>query len=89
MLFLLYNIDNGFKVFPNPNSGSFTLSYKGNITAPTILIVTDALGQIVDEISIANATTNYQNNKLSNGLYFYGIRQSNSEIARGKILIKN
>lgn len=82
------NVDNGFKVFPNPNNGSFTLSYKENITAPTNLIITDALGQIVDEVSIANATTHYQNNNLSNGLYFYGIRQNNSEIARGKILIQ-
>jgi len=79
----------GVGLLPNPNNGSFTLSYKGNITAPTILIITDALGHIVDEVSIANATTHYQNNNLSNGLYFYGIRQNNSEIARGKILIHN
>ena len=82
------NIESGFKVFPNPNNGSFTLSYKGNITTSTYLIITDAIGQIVDEVSIANATTNYQNNNLSNGFYFYGIRQNNSEIARGKILIQ-
>jgi len=76
-------------IFPNPNNGSFTLNYKGNITAPTYLIITDELGQIIDEISISNATTTYQNNNLSNGLYFYGIRQNNYEIARGKILIQN
>jgi len=85
----LSSAENGVGIFPNPNNGSFTLSYKRNITAPTFLAITDVYGKEIDNLAIENTTTNYQNNKLSNGIYFYSIKQNNNEIARGKIVVQH
>jgi hypothetical protein len=75
-------------IFPNPNNGNFVINYKGNITSPTFLTITDVCGKEIDNIVVTNATNNYQNNKLTNGLYFYSIKQNNNELSRGKIVVQ-
>jgi hypothetical protein len=81
------NINEGFKVFPNPNNGSFRLQYKGTLTATNILSISDIFGTQLDQLEIINTTTEYENRKLKNGLYFYTIRQGSEELGRGKFMV--
>ena len=79
--------NSSFKTFPNPSNGSFVITNTGNLNKPTNLKITNAFGQMVDEIAIVNTTTNYENTSLSNGLYFYTIRSKDEELQRGKFLV--
>jgi hypothetical protein len=72
---------------PNPSNGNFVISTNGVLNSQTTLKITDVCGKQIDEIAIVNATTNYENTSLSNGLYFYTIRSKDEELQRGKFLI--
>jgi hypothetical protein len=76
-----------FSLYPNPNIGSFRLKYKGTLTLTNILSITDIFGKQMDQIEIINSTTEYENTKLDNGLYFYTIRQGTDELGRGKFMV--
>jgi len=78
---------NSFSLFPNPNSGTFRLQYKGIIVKPLILKITDVYGKLIDTKEIFNTNTDYENISLNNGLYFYTIWQGVVEVGRGKFLI--
>jgi hypothetical protein len=74
-------------VFPNPNNGSFKLQYNGIINKKTMLYITDVYGKLIDTIEIVNTTTDYENAGLSNGLFFYTVKQGYEEVGRGKFLV--
>lgn len=78
---------NNFILFPNPNKGSFRLQYRGTFSATNILSITDIYGKQLDQIEIINTTTEYENTRLKNGLYFYTIRQGIEELGRGKFMV--
>ena len=80
-------VNGGFKVFPNPNNGSFKLQYNGIINKPLLLTITDLYGKVLDTIEVSNTFTNYENPSLIPGMYFYSIRQRNDEISNGKIIV--
>ena len=44
-------------------------------------------GKVIDKVEITNATYDYKNTSLSNGLYFYALRSKDEELQRGKFLI--
>jgi hypothetical protein len=81
------NVSSGFNIFPIPSKGSFIIKHNSYLNHQTTLIINNAFGQMVDEITIVNETTNYQNTSLTNGLYFYTIRNNEEELQRGKFLI--
>jgi OOP family OmpA-OmpF porin len=78
---------NDFSIFPNPNYGTFKLLLKGTLTKSYILSITDLYGNQLDNIEIINSTTEYENARLKNGLYFYTIRQGIEELGRGKFMV--
>lgn len=78
---------NNSSLFPNPNDGCFKLQYKATLKKPITLNITDAFGELIDQIEIINSTTEYENTRLKNGLYFYTIRQGIEELGRGKFMI--
>lgn len=78
---------NDFSIFPNPNYGTFRLLHKGTLTKSYILNITDLYGNQLDNIEIINSTTEYENVRLKNGLYFYSIRQGIEELGRGKFMV--
>jgi hypothetical protein len=77
----------GFKVFPNPNDGSFKLQYNGIINKPLLLSITDVYGKVLDTIEVSNSFTNYENPSLIPGMYFYTVKQGYEEVGRGKFLV--
>jgi OOP family OmpA-OmpF porin len=79
--------ENKYNLFPNPNIGCFRLQYNGTLTATNILSISDIFGTKVDQIEIINTTTEYENRKLKNGLYFYTLRQGSEELGRGKFMV--
>jgi hypothetical protein len=74
-------------LFPNPNKGIFKLQYNGILNKATMLYITDVYGKIIDTKEILNNTTDYGNTSLSNGLYFYSLRQGAEEVGRGKFVV--
>jgi hypothetical protein len=78
---------NNFSLFPNPNDGCFKLQYKATLNKPITLNITDACGELTEQIEIINSTTEYENKRLKNGLYFYTLRQGIEELGRGKIIV--
>lgn len=78
---------NKFSLYPNPNNGCFRLQYKGTLTATNIFSITDIYGKQLDQIENINSTTEYENTRLKNGLYFYTIRRGNEELGRGKFMV--
>jgi hypothetical protein len=80
-------VNGDFKVFPNPNNGSFRLQYIGIINKPLLLTITDVYGKVLDTIEVSNTFTNYENPSLIPGMYFYSIRQRNDVISNGKIIV--
>jgi hypothetical protein len=78
---------NKFSLFPNPNIGCFRLQYKGTLAATNIFSITDIYGKQLDQIEIINSSTEYENTRLNNGLYFYTIRQGIEELGRGKFMV--
>jgi hypothetical protein len=80
-------VNGGFKVFPNPNNGSFKLQYNGIINKPLLLTITDVYGKVLDTIEVSNTFTNYENPSLIPGMYFYTVKQGYEEVGRGKFLV--
>lgn len=78
---------NNFSLFPNPNDGCFKLQYKATLNKPITLNITDAYAELIDQIEIINSTTEYENKRLKNGLYFYTLRQGIEELGRGKFIV--
>jgi len=77
----------GVRLIPNPNNVTFTITYNGNLTTPTYLVITDVYANEIDKIQITSPSTNYQNSNLANGLYFYSLQQNSVVVAKGKIII--
>lgn len=78
---------NGLLIYPNPNNGSFNVTYLGNQTLERA-IVYDISGRKIKTISLAD----YENNKslhlgLRSGIYFLKI-QSEKESVLKRIIIK-
>jgi hypothetical protein len=80
-------VNGDFKVFPNPNNGSFKLQYNGIINKPLLLSITDVYGKVLDTIEVSNSFTNYENPSLIPGMYFYTVKQGYEEVGRGKFLV--
>jgi hypothetical protein len=80
---------NKFSLYPNPNIGCFRLQYKELLSMTNIFSITDIYGKQLDQIEIINSTTEYENTRLKNGLYFYTIRRGNEELGRGKFMVIN
>ncbi len=76
----------GILVYPNPNSGTFTLQY--NLTAAGSLRVTDVLGREVYAYNLLNRSGQETITLLlGQGIYFWQVLQEHSVSAKGKLVI--
>ena len=82
---LEYSENNGFIIYPNPTSHSFTILSKDNIENVTIY---DYSGKLVFESSNQNISTINLPTSLSNGIYFIRLK-ANNQIKTAKIIIDN
>ncbi len=92
--FILFNIVNTtpiqkeniyVKIFPNPFMESARFEVEGEFSDLTF-IVTDALGRVVEERSVASEFI-FERQNLPSGTYFYSILHQGALINSGKIMI--
>ncbi len=79
----------GFRAFPNPTSGMFTIRTDELLSAGSQLSIYNAVGALVKEVAVGNQqeiTTDLSN--LNAGLYFYVIAdQAMPSTMKGKVLV--
>ncbi len=64
----------GVSVYPNPNSGVFTVEMNGNLNAS--LEISDLTGRIVFKGSCSEGKTNVNINDLANGIYYVKVQSA-------------
>jgi subtilisin-like proprotein convertase family protein len=64
------------KVFPNPNSGSFTVSIPYGLSGPYKVQVLNLLGQRIHQVSSSKQEVNIQLGNLSSGIYICEVKTS-------------
>jgi len=67
---------NGLSVYPNPNSGEFTVELENGLNKTIDL--TDITGRVILTESTVNDKLNVNINTLSNGVYFVKVKSNNS-----------
>ncbi len=87
-----YTIFNSVNVYPNPNEGSFNVSYNLNEIANVEITITDNLGKIVytnilDSKDGVN-TFNINNLNLTNGIYNFNLNALNYNYNNKIVIIK-
>jgi hypothetical protein len=76
----------GVGLYPNPNNGSFTIQTDA-FDKQLTFVLSNAMGQVVDNVPLHSNRTIYKNNNLSNGIYFYATLSNNVVTSRGKFLV--
>ncbi len=70
-----------FSIFPNPNNGSFTLTYTGTSSSDLIVVVFNASGKKVYTENIGFISTGYNTEitmpKIARGIYFMRLNTDN------------
>jgi hypothetical protein len=61
---------NGIDIYPNPNSGVFTIQLSAAPVSPVTVEVINGLGQVVDGFTMNAATKQVDISLLDNGVYF-------------------
>jgi hypothetical protein len=78
-------IEPNFKIYPNPNSGDFTLENEANKANNIIIYAIDGKAVYVQKIS--EGQNFISTNNLNNGIYFLQIKKDNRTIQTEKISI--
>lgn len=76
----------GFKIYPNPNAGSFTVELP-DTSSQTTLMLYKATGQSVKAIQCTGKSTRIEASNLPTGVYFYRLLTSAGCSEDGKIII--
>ncbi len=79
--------DSGISIYPNPNSGSFTLQLKNFIENGEIVLI-NSVGQKVLEQKLIQKNTSILTKGLATGVYHYVILKDKKEIGNGKLVIE-
>jgi hypothetical protein len=79
--------NSNFKIYPNPNSGSFTLNY--DIKQDATLYIFDVQGKQVYSVNIPAEQKSVQINNLDlqNGMYMYKVLNNGTMLNNGKLII--
>ena len=77
-------------IFPNPNSGSMTLSFD-NLMGETLIKVYNITGTLIDQFTLHNEfghqTFDYKADKFSPGIYFFNIINKKGILTKKVIII--
>ena len=74
----------GLRVYPNPAKDWVTFETTGN--KPTLIIVYNHTGQLVEKMELNNLSTNWNVGNLPRGLYFYRAEQDGKTVM-GKLVV--
>ncbi len=78
---------NDVVIFPNPFSESATISIIGQLKMDNgEFIIYDVYGRKVKKLSIINSPFSIQRDDLSQGMYFYEVRDGEKTIGKGKLI---
>jgi polyhydroxybutyrate depolymerase len=75
-----------FTIFPNPSQGFFTLNNQSDAKAK--LLIYNSIGELIKETSVVSPTLNFSLENEPKGIYFYQIRNENSLLKTGKLVIQ-
>jgi hypothetical protein len=76
------------KIYPNPFSGSATISITNRNISNAQLQITDITGKQVHEQQLTSSQTLIQAEHLAPGMYFYAVTEEGSVIAKGKLIAR-
>ena len=77
----------GFKVYPNPSTGVFTITYPPSLEgAGGGLIIYDITGRKLIQQELKEAETKLDMSQYASGVYWYIIRQGDKTISNGKLI---
>ncbi len=81
--------DSFFSLYPNPNNGTMELNYRLNSPEAAQLIITDVTSRVLESSYLESTEGKLQINltALSEGLYFYTIRQGAHLFKKDKFII--
>ena len=81
--------ENSFALYPNPNSGSFALSYRLAETEKANVIIYDAVGKIMARQDLSNTTNSsfFDLNNFGNGIYSLHVKVSSGIEKHWKIIV--
>lgn len=74
-----------FTVYPNPNSGVFTVQLTGDIR-PYIITIFDAFGHMTGKVDCNTESVNINRSDLSPGIYYIKINMSNLSVVKKLIV---
>jgi hypothetical protein len=80
------NLD--FSVYPNPNSGEFTIKFLGKPVAPVEIEMTDAIGRVVKRFETNDETVVIKESNLANGIYCLTVRSKDEIVVKKLNVIK-
>jgi hypothetical protein len=79
------------QVYPNPSTGIINISWSEDLKNQQIdFLLFNMLGQAVKSTVISTVNENSLINieELSNGIYFYFVKQQNNTLSSGKIILE-
>jgi hypothetical protein len=74
-------------LYPNPNTGEFTLSVDQGLDKGEVLIE-NMLGQVVFRQSISQGENKILANNLAQGVYNYSVKENKTTIGKGKLVVE-
>jgi len=82
-------VDKSINIYPNPFSYSATIDIGGyQVNEQTNLVIFNVFGKKVQEIQIVGSKTTLNRNNLPNGIYLYQLKDQETTIGIGKIVIQ-
>ena len=75
-------------IFPNPNSGEFTIEFSGTPIDPVTIELTDVIGNFVKKFIVMHDKVEVKATDLSNGIYFLKIRNNDIILVRQINILK-
>ena len=82
----LIAIHNAYKLYPNPNSGSFNIEISKAITSGEIEL-RNVLGQTVFKQTVKQGNNSIKTENLAKGIYNYSIYNNKEVVSVGKVVI--
>ncbi len=81
------SLNYNYHLYPNPNSGNFTIEIPGELNNGEIEI-RNILGQIVHKQPIKQGSNSIRTENLAKGIYNYSVMQSKEVMSKGKLIVE-